>query len=222
VEVDLLLDPFAASWPEMLDAALAAEQAGFGAIWTWDHLAGSVHGQSHVLECWTVLSALAAAVPRLMLGSLVLNPANRPAGTLAVMTATLQHVSGGRLLLGIGAGGGPDTPYASEQFALGREVDGDIRRRRRVEETIATLRQVWSGARNGVHGLCGRLAPAEPAGADHRGRLWAEDGWASRPPRRRHQRSRQCGRPRRRSEGRPTGERRSGPSLSRHRLRKLQ
>ncbi len=159
VEIDLLLDPFAASWSDIRETALAAEQAGFGGIWTWDHLAGSVHGQGHVLECWTVLSALAAAVPRLMLGSLVLNVANRPAGTLAVMAATLQHVSGGRLLLGIGAGGGRDTPYASEQLALGREVGGDIRRRRQVEETIATLRQVWSGARNGVGGF---LQPNPP------------------------------------------------------------
>src|SRR5207253_5645398 len=61
MEIDLLLDPFGASWPDMLEAARTAEQAGFGGIWTWDHLAGSVHGQPHVLECWTVLSALAAA-----------------------------------------------------------------------------------------------------------------------------------------------------------------
>jgi alkanesulfonate monooxygenase SsuD/methylene tetrahydromethanopterin reductase-like flavin-dependent oxidoreductase (luciferase family) len=159
VEIDLLLDPFGSSWPDVREAAVAAEQAGFGGIWTWDHLAGSVHGQSHVLECWTVLSALASAVPRIMLGSLVLNVANRPAGTLAVMAATLQHVSGGRLLLGLGAGGGPDTPYASEQLALGREVGGDVRRRRQVEETIATLRQVWSGSRNGVRGF---LQPNPP------------------------------------------------------------
>ena len=69
-------------------------------MWLYDHLAGSAHRASHVLECWTVLSALAAAVPRLAIGSLVLNVANRDAGTLAVMAATFQEVSGGRLLLG--------------------------------------------------------------------------------------------------------------------------
>jgi alkanesulfonate monooxygenase SsuD/methylene tetrahydromethanopterin reductase-like flavin-dependent oxidoreductase (luciferase family) len=159
MEIDLLLDPFGASWPEIRMTALAAEQAGFGGIWTWDHLAGSVHGDRHVLECWTVLSALASAVPRLMLGSLVLNAANRPAGTLAVMAATLQHVSRGRLLLGIGAGGGPDSPYAREQIGLGREVRGDTQRRTLVEQTIATLRQVWSGSSNGVGGF---LRPDPP------------------------------------------------------------
>ena len=39
-EVDVLLDPFSASWAQMREAALTAEQAGFGGIWTWDHLAG--------------------------------------------------------------------------------------------------------------------------------------------------------------------------------------
>ena len=94
-----------------------------------------------------------------MVGSLVLNVANRDAGTLAVMAATLQEVSGGRLLLGIGAGGGIDTPYAAEQLALGRAVPGDAARRRAVEATIGTLRQVWSGATGGAAGF---LRPDPP------------------------------------------------------------
>src|SRR4029078_9841185 len=102
---------------------------GFDGVWLYDHLAGSVHGAPHVLECWTVLSALPAAFRRLTVGSLVLNVANRDAGTLAVMAATLQEVSGGRLLLGVGAGGGAGTPYAKEQQAFGRPVLGDVARR---------------------------------------------------------------------------------------------
>ncbi len=159
MEIDLLLDPFGASWSQMREAALCAENAGFGGIWTWDHLAGSVHGQDRVLESWTVLSALAAVVPRVMLGPCVLNVANRPPGTLAVMAAALQEVSEGRLLLGIGAGGGPRTPYAAEQRALGRSVPGDAQRRRQVEEAIRVLREVWSGRRDGVGGF---LRPAPP------------------------------------------------------------
>jgi alkanesulfonate monooxygenase SsuD/methylene tetrahydromethanopterin reductase-like flavin-dependent oxidoreductase (luciferase family) len=100
----------------------------------------------HVLECWTVLSALAAEVPRIALGPLVLNMANRDPGTLAVMAATLQHLSAGRLLLGVGAGARPGTPYAIEQEALGRRLPGAVERRQRVEEAIANLRRVWSGS----------------------------------------------------------------------------
>jgi alkanesulfonate monooxygenase SsuD/methylene tetrahydromethanopterin reductase-like flavin-dependent oxidoreductase (luciferase family) len=158
VQLDLLFDPFGATWPEVREGAIAAEGEGFDGIWMYDHLAGSVHGQARVLECWTTLTAIAVAVPRIAVGSLVLNVANRDPGTLAVMAATLQEVSGGRLLLGLGAGGGRDTPYAAEQEALGRRVPGDAARRRAVESTVATLRSVWSGTVNGVGGF----APPEP------------------------------------------------------------
>ena len=146
MRVDVLLESFGSRWPEIRDGALAAERAGFDGVWLNDHLAGSVEGASHVLECWTVLSALAVEVPRIALGPLVLNVANRDPGTLAVMAATLQHVSGGRLLLGLGAGARAGTSYAIEQEALGRLVLSGPERRRSVERTIAILRQVWSGA----------------------------------------------------------------------------
>jgi alkanesulfonate monooxygenase SsuD/methylene tetrahydromethanopterin reductase-like flavin-dependent oxidoreductase (luciferase family) len=146
VRVDVLLDTFGSPWPEVLDGALAAERAGFGCVWLNDHLAGSVEGARHVLECWTVLSALAASVPRIGLGSLVLNVANRDPGTLAVMAATLQQVSAGRLLLGLGAGARAGTPYATEQEALGRGLPTGPDRRLALESTIAVLRRVWSGS----------------------------------------------------------------------------
>jgi alkanesulfonate monooxygenase SsuD/methylene tetrahydromethanopterin reductase-like flavin-dependent oxidoreductase (luciferase family) len=157
--VDLLFDPFGGRCEDLRDAAVLAENAGFDGLWLYDHLAGSVHRAPHVLECWTVLSALAATVPQLTVGSLVLNVANRDAGTLAVMAATLQEVSGGRLLLGVGAGGGTGTPYVAEQVALGRTVGGDAARRAAVESAITTLRQVWSGTAGGVDGF---LRPSPP------------------------------------------------------------
>ena len=161
MEVDLLFDPFGVRVDEVLAGATAAGEAGFGGVWLYDHLAGSVHGRERVLECWTTLTAIAATVPRIMVGPLVLNVANRPAGTLAVMAATLQELSGGRLLLGIGAGGGRDTPYAAEQEALGREVPGDTRRRVCVADQVATLRAVWRGHSGGADGFL-RPEPLPP------------------------------------------------------------
>ena len=146
VLVDLLLETFDTSWPEVREGALMAERSGFAGVWVNDHLAGSVAGASHVLECWTVLSSLAVEVPRIGLGPLVLNVANRDPATLAVMAATLQHVSGGRLVMGLGAGARAGSTYAIEQEALGRRVVGDAARRRGVEQTIAELHRVWSGA----------------------------------------------------------------------------
>jgi alkanesulfonate monooxygenase SsuD/methylene tetrahydromethanopterin reductase-like flavin-dependent oxidoreductase (luciferase family) len=157
---DLLLDPFGATWPGMRAAALATERAGFDGIWTWDHLAGSVHREQRVLECWTVLSALAPLLERVAIGPLVLNVANRHPGLVAVMAATLQEVTGGRLLLGIGAGGGSDTPYAAEQAALGQPVLGDIARRRQVAEAIGVMRQLWTGRASPTEGRHFQLGSA--------------------------------------------------------------
>jgi alkanesulfonate monooxygenase SsuD/methylene tetrahydromethanopterin reductase-like flavin-dependent oxidoreductase (luciferase family) len=161
VNLDVLFDPFGASCEEVLEGAAAAEELGFDGVWLYDHLAGSVHGAGHVLECWTMLTAIAATVPRLAVGPMVLNVANRDPGTLAVMAATLQQLSGGRLLLGVGAGGGPETPYRAEQEGLGRPVPGGATRRRAVEDAIATLRTVWTGHAGGVGGYL-RPKPAPP------------------------------------------------------------
>jgi alkanesulfonate monooxygenase SsuD/methylene tetrahydromethanopterin reductase-like flavin-dependent oxidoreductase (luciferase family) len=159
MKIDLLFDPFGSTWRDIREAAITAEGEGFDGIWLYDHLAGSVHGRERVLEAWTTLTAIAASVPRLTIGPMVLNVANRDPGTLGVMAATLQEVSGGRLLLGLGAGGGRDTPYAAEQRAFGRAVAGDAGRRRDVEAAVATLRAVWSGT---VAGVGGFLRPDPP------------------------------------------------------------
>ena len=153
MKVDLLFDPFGATWRGVHEGAAAAEGEGFDGVWLYDHLAGSVHDRDGVLECWTTLTAIAATVPRIAIGPMVLNVANRPPGTLGVMAATLQEVSEGRLLLGLGAGGGRHTPYATEQRAFGRPVPGDIGRRAAVEAAVAQLRSVWSGTVGGVSGF---------------------------------------------------------------------
>ncbi len=161
VRFDLLFDPFEATWGDVREGATVAEGEGFDGVWLYDHLAGSVHRQGWVLECWTTLTAIAAVVTRISIGSLVLNVANRDPGTLAVMAATLQQVSDGRLIVGLGAGGGRDTPYQAEQRALGRRVPGDIERRAAVETAVATFRAVWSGTVGGVGGFL-RPEPAPP------------------------------------------------------------
>jgi alkanesulfonate monooxygenase SsuD/methylene tetrahydromethanopterin reductase-like flavin-dependent oxidoreductase (luciferase family) len=159
VLVDLLFDPFGGRWSDVHAGALAAEAAGAHGVWLNDHLAGSVRGESWVLESWTTLTAIAASVPRIAIGPLVLNVANRDPGVVAVMAATLQEVSGGRLLLGLGAGGRSGTPYAAEQEALGRQVLGAAERRRRVEDAVSRIREAWTGT---VAGVSGFLRPDPP------------------------------------------------------------
>ena len=144
MHVDVLLDTFGASWGDVRDAAGAAADAGFAGLWAFDHVDGRVYDAPHVLENWTVLSALAACVPDVMIGPLALNVANRNSGIVAAMTATLQQVAAGRLLIGIGAGARRGTRYAREQSAIGQPLYADTERRAQVERCIDDVRRVWS------------------------------------------------------------------------------
>src|SRR5687768_5165420 len=134
-----------ASFAEMREAAAMAETAGFDGIWTWDHLRpDSMRRAAPPPECMTVLTAIATLVPRVMVDPLVLNVANRHPGLLANMAATLQQVSGGRLLLGIGVGGSRATPYATEQLSLGQDVPSDCVRAEKVWEAIQVMKRLWA------------------------------------------------------------------------------
>jgi alkanesulfonate monooxygenase SsuD/methylene tetrahydromethanopterin reductase-like flavin-dependent oxidoreductase (luciferase family) len=158
MKIDVLLIPVGACYPDMRAAALAAEESGFDGVWTWDHLRDPEEAaEAGVPEAWTVLTALAEATRRITLGPLVLNTGLRHPGVLANMAATLQQVSGGRLLLGIGAGATPSMAYAREQAALGMEVAGDRVRAERVAETAQVLRRLWSGDRSSFAGSQFRL-----------------------------------------------------------------
>jgi len=159
MKTDVLLVPMDASYPRMRAAAVAAEEAGFDGVWTWDHLRDPDRGaESSVPEAWTVLSALSEVTRRISLGPLVLNVASRHPGLLANMAASLQQVSGGRLLLGLGAGASRRLPYAAEYEMLGLAVEPDGARAQRVAEAIQIMRRLWSGDETDFTGTYYRLS----------------------------------------------------------------
>jgi len=86
--------------------ATIAEAAGLDSIWVFDHLLFRFPPEPDEgpHEAWTTLTALAPVVPRVELGALVMCSSFRPAGLMAKMAATLDDLSGGRLILGLGSG----------------------------------------------------------------------------------------------------------------------
>ena len=93
-------------WPQLRDVAVSAEASGLDSIWVYDHLLFRFPGRpaQGIHEAWTVLSALAAVTSRVDLGTIVLAMPFRNPALLAKMAVTLDEVSGGRLVLGVGAG----------------------------------------------------------------------------------------------------------------------
>ncbi|HTE63480.1 MAG TPA: LLM class flavin-dependent oxidoreductase [Solirubrobacteraceae bacterium] len=133
-------------WPEYLSMAHAAEAAGFDSIWIGDHLLyrGDGRPERGPWEAWTLLSALAAATERVRLGPLVACAGFHPPGLIAKMAATIDEVSGGRFVLGLGAGWN-----AQEFAAFGIPYD---RRVSRFEEAFAIVRGLLAGERVTVAG----------------------------------------------------------------------
>ena len=105
--LDVQFNSATTPWPEIRDAVLAAEAPGYGVAWVVDHVAGQVMGGDSMLECCTLVGALAATTFTIGVGTLVANVWNRPLGVLAAAAATAQQIAGGRFWLGIGAGASP-------------------------------------------------------------------------------------------------------------------
>lgn len=106
MRVDVLLLQNAPA-AELLERARRAEEMGVGAVWVADHFVDPHAPQSDWLDAWTLLGAFALATSRVKLGPLVSAPAVRSPSLLALQATTVDHLSNGRLELGLGAGGAP-------------------------------------------------------------------------------------------------------------------
>lgn len=145
---DIQFNQGACGFAQMREAVIAAEEAGFGAVWNLDHFSGKPFGSDTMNECFSSLAAWAAVTTTVGLGTLVANVMNRTAGLLALNVATLDSISGGRFTLGVGAGAAPNTPFSAEQDALGISLLPRMAERHdRLVEVVGEVRRILSPGR---------------------------------------------------------------------------
>jgi alkanesulfonate monooxygenase SsuD/methylene tetrahydromethanopterin reductase-like flavin-dependent oxidoreductase (luciferase family) len=130
------------SWPDFRDAALAMEAAGWDGVWTWDHLmaiAGPPEQPIH--EGWTAITGVAALTSRLTVGLMVGANTFRNPALLAKIAVSLDHVSDGRAILGLGGAW-----FAREHEAYGFWFgDSPGERLARLDEATGLLRRLLDG-----------------------------------------------------------------------------
>ncbi|HEX3565136.1 MAG TPA: TIGR03560 family F420-dependent LLM class oxidoreductase [Acidimicrobiales bacterium] len=148
------------TWDELVALAGHAERTGWDGIWFPDHFMGAGRDAGgDLLECWSVLAALAAAVPRVRIGSLVSGNMYRHPAVLANVAAAVDRISGGRVVLGIGAGWqrNEHEKYGIEFSDVGGRLD-------RLEEACQVIRSLTTTERTTHRGRYYQLddAPMEP------------------------------------------------------------
>jgi alkanesulfonate monooxygenase SsuD/methylene tetrahydromethanopterin reductase-like flavin-dependent oxidoreductase (luciferase family) len=139
-------------WTEILDLAKVGEALNFDSVWVVDHFLWNVVDLRHLnevppegsealrfgyWECWTLVSALAASTSRIEIGTLVSNTGYRNPALLARMAETVDEISGGRVILGLGAGA-----IAGEYDAFGYDFE---RRIGRFEEALQIIKPMLRG-----------------------------------------------------------------------------
>jgi len=137
--------PQSTSWPDFADAAIAADQAGWDSIWTWDHLL-AIFGpwEQPIFEGWSVLAGLGAVTTSVRLGLMVGANTFRNPGLTAKLATTLDHVSDGRAVLGIG---GAWFEREHEAFGIPDWGSGFGERLDRLDESVMLMRRLLDGER---------------------------------------------------------------------------
>ena len=146
-------------WADVLEVARHADATGWDGVYVADHFMGDGTSfgavETSTLEATAALAALAVATERVRLGTLVLGNTYRHPAVLANWAATLDHVSGGRLLLGIGAGWQENE---HEQYGIALPPPGD--RLSRLDEACAVLRGLLREEHTTVRGKHYQLTDA--------------------------------------------------------------
>ncbi len=149
LDVGLILPVHGIAFADTLEAARAAEEAGFAAVWVPDGLLNESRPKAGVLACEAVLAAVAATTRRVQVGTLVLSTPFRHPPLLAKQVASIESLAPGRLVLGLGAGG---MTYSEAARQFGFPALSVRERIAHVEETVACLRMLLGDDPAQFHG----------------------------------------------------------------------
>jgi probable F420-dependent oxidoreductase len=148
---------------DLLQEVRAAEDAGWHGVWFADHYmpntGDATPARGDAYECWAVLPALAAVTRRVRIGTLVSPTSVHHPALLAKRAATMDQLSGGRMVLGLGAGW-----QVNEHHAYGIELEPPGKRVSRFEEAIQIVRSLLTEESTTFHGACYDItdAPCDP------------------------------------------------------------
>jgi alkanesulfonate monooxygenase SsuD/methylene tetrahydromethanopterin reductase-like flavin-dependent oxidoreductase (luciferase family) len=143
----------------VVELAVAADEAGWDAVFVWDHLRWIVAMGLDIHDPWSLLAAMALKTDRVLLGTCVTPLSRRRPQVVAKQLVTLDHLSGGRAVLGIGLGEPPDADFSD----FGDEAD-PVRRGEALDEAVDIVARLVSGERADVDGAHHRVhAEMRPA-----------------------------------------------------------
>ena len=149
------------TWADVRDLWLELEDMNFDHLWVYDHYlpTGTKDVDLPVLDSWSLLAALSQIVKKPKLGTLVTSNTFRHPVTLAKMITSLDHISAGRAILGLGAGW-----HEPEHTAYGLPFPSPKHRIERLEETVGIIKELWSEKRTTFSGKHFQItnAPFEP------------------------------------------------------------
>lgn len=127
------------SYEDLKKVWIAAEELGYDSAWLYDHFYALGQKDAPCLESWTTLAALGASTRKLKIGTMVTSVSYRPPSLLAKMAATVDVITGGRLIFGIGAGW-----YEEEYNAYGYEFPDQRTRVRQLKEALIVIEKLWT------------------------------------------------------------------------------
>ena len=139
IQFGVTLPQIKRSWQETRAAAVELESLGFQSLWLNDHLYGIPAPNIPILEAWTTLCAVGALTSKVELGLLVSPPGFRNPALHAKMAATLDHITGGRVIVGLGAGW-----FTQEFEGYGFPFPPTRERLEQLEEAVTIMKRMWT------------------------------------------------------------------------------